>query len=164
MAQTATFIPLDGRVTSLQILNLPLTGTEVMEIVSPGNVQFGNNFQVTINVLAAYFSSYPYLNTTVIETGATSITPYEILPTDSRILVDKTVGAATFIEAPLAVTMLSQFPVLIKDEKGDAATNNITITFDDAGGCDGQAEVVIDTNYGWVTINPRPGGGGWYES
>lgn len=164
MAQAATFTPTDGRLTSLQALNLPLTGDEVMEIVSPGNEAEGNNFQVTLDVLAAFFSSYPYLNTTIIETGATSGTPYIIQQTDTRILVDKTVGAATYIEAPLAATMLSQFPVLIKDWKGDAPTNNITITFADPAGCDGQSSVVIDTAYGWVTINPDPGGGGWYES
>jgi hypothetical protein len=54
---TAPFIPLDGRITSLQSLPLALTGDEVIEIVSPGNATNGNNYQVLLSVLAAFFST-----------------------------------------------------------------------------------------------------------
>ena len=60
--------------------------------------------------------------------------------------------------------MLFKGPILIKDFKGDANTNNIALTFTGGELCDGQATVTIDTNSGWVTINPNPSGGGWYLS
>ena len=58
---TTQFIPVDGRITSLQTLPTPLTGGEVLEIVSPGNAAAGNNYQVLLSVLAAYFSINPGL-------------------------------------------------------------------------------------------------------
>ena len=57
MTTTPPFVPLDGRITSLQSLPLALTGGEVLEIVSPGNATSGNNYQVLLSVLAAFFST-----------------------------------------------------------------------------------------------------------
>ena len=57
MTTTPPFIPLDGRITSLQVLPIALTGGEVLEIVSPGNAATGNNYQVMLSVLAAFFST-----------------------------------------------------------------------------------------------------------
>ena len=56
MTSTPPFVPVDGRLTSLQALSAPLTGGEVMEIVSPGNAQFGNNYQVTLSTLSSFFA------------------------------------------------------------------------------------------------------------
>ena len=159
---TATFVPLDGRLTSLQVLNLPLAGTEVMEIVSPGTAAAGNNYQVTTEVLATFFAAFPILNREYIIAGATLATPYSVLTTDTQILFNKTLPSATYATMPLAGSMAYPFGVLFKDIKGDAATNNITITFSGGQKCDGQSNVVIADNYGWATINPVPGGSGWF--
>lgn len=159
----AVFTPVDGRLTSLQVLDIALTGDEVMEIVSPGNAEEGNNFQVTVAVLGAYFATFATSNTVVIISGATVGSPYDILPTYSRILLNKTVGSASFLIAPDADT-IPLAGILIKDLKGDAFTNNITISFTGGELCDGQSTVVIDNDYGWATINPTPGGGSWYRS
>ncbi len=52
-------VPLDGRITSQNVLSGPLTGNEVMEIVSPGNASQGNTFQILLNTLAVFFNSQP---------------------------------------------------------------------------------------------------------
>lgn len=161
---SATFIPVDGRLTSLQVLDLTLTGDEVMEIVSPGNAEEGNNFQVTTLALSGFFSSYPYSFRTVITAGATLASPYAILTTATAILFNKTIASASYAVAPVASTMVYPFPVLIKDLKGDADANPIRITFTSGELCDGLTELTIANPYGWLTINPVPGGGAWYQS
>ena len=97
---------------------------------------------------------------TIVTAGST----YTIQPTDSRILVNKSSGSVTSVVAPLAASMSSLYPVLIKDAKGDAVANNITITFTGGELCDGLSQIVISTAYGWVEINPTPGGGSWFQS
>jgi hypothetical protein len=154
-------IPLDGRITSQNVLNIALNGGEVMEIVSPGNAALGNTYQVTTSALASFFAAFPFLESTLVTAGAT----YNMLTTDTRIIVDKTVGSATSIVVPLASTMAYPFPVLIKDGKGDAGTNNITLTFSGGQLIDGLSSLVIDTAYGWVLINPFPvTGASWYQT
>lgn len=63
---------------------------------------------------------------------------------DYLVVINKTVGAASAVNLPAGVT--GQVFV-IKDGKGDAATNNITIT-PAAGNIDGAATLVINTNRG----------------
>lgn len=159
--QPATFVPVDGRLTSLEVLNISLTGSEVMEIVSPGNAEFGNNFQVTTAVLGAYFASFQFQGATVVK-----VSPYIMLTTNTRLLVDLTTPGPCSILVPLAADMLAPFPVLIKDLAGiaDPDTNPITITFTDGEQIDGLDQLQITNPYGWVTINPTPGGGSWYQS
>lgn len=69
--------------------------------------------------------------------------------TDQVVVVNKTTGAATTVNLPAAPRTGQQFK--IKDGKGDAATNNITIT-PAAGNIDGAATKVISTNYGAATV------------
>ena len=164
MTTTPLFVPLDGRITSLPVLGGVLTGGEVMEIISPGNASNGNNYQVTTAFLASFFAAYPSQNTTLIKSGATLASPYLVLPANTRILFDKTVGSPSYMVFPPAASMAAPGPILIKDFKGDAATNNITITFSNGEECDGLPELLIENAFGWVTINPGPQGGAWYIS
>ena len=135
-----------------------------MYVVSPGNAALGNSYQVTTETLALFMAAFPFLNTTVIKLGATLASPYLVEPTDTRILFNKTTPSATYAVLPLAASMAYPYPVLFKDLKGDAYTNNITITFAGGEKCEGQTEVVIENAYGWANINPIPGGGGWFLS
>lgn len=160
----AVFIPLDGRITSLQTLAIPLTGDSVMEVVAPGDAATGNNYKVTLDELAAYVSILPFLNTTEIISGATLVSPYFILPTDTRILFNKTVASASYAVAPLAASMAAPFPLFIKDFKGNADTYPIQISFSGGELCDGLSTITISNPYGWVTITPSPSGGSWYMS
>ena len=157
-------IPSDGRLTSQSTLTGTMAGSEVMYIVSPGTEAAGSSYQVALSTLAGYFAVFPLLNPTTITSGATALDPYDVLVTDTRILFNKTVGAASYALMPLSSTMTYPFGVLIKDYKGDAPTNNITVTFSGGELCDGQSEVVIDSFYGWATLFPRPDGTGWYQA
>ena len=158
----ATFVPLDGRLTSLQMLNNALVGSEVMEIVSPGNAAAGNNFQVTVSALGAFFNAFPVTNTTTITAGATLGSPYNVLTTDTRILFNKTIASDSYAILPLSGSLFYPLPILFKDLKGDASTHPITITFSGGQLCDGLSSVLIANSYGWLTVNPIPGGSGWY--
>lgn len=157
----ATFVPLDGRITSMEVLNLALTGGEVIEIVSPGNAALGNNYQVTLAVLATYFSGST-LSTAVILSGATLARPYDIDGINARLLFDKTVPSASYAVARLASLVAS--PVFIKDLSGNADVYPIQISFSGGELCDGLSTLTIANPYGWTTINPVPSGGGWYQS
>ncbi len=240
------FIPLDGRITSLQVLIPALAGDEVLEIVSPGNASLGNSYQVSTDVLAAFFGANIALEadsilanptavagmgisvsigatldfvgtalqtlaitgdatsnansfvTTVVKvngvaygaspavdtipvvtspnvvtyssasavndllatpTEITSGATYNSVATDKRILVKKTVGSATSIVLSAAAT--KEGPVLVKDIKGDADVNAITVTFTGGDTADGLASVPINFKYGGYWFNPISTGN-WY--
>jgi hypothetical protein len=128
--------------------------TALMEIVSPGTAALGVNYAITLAQLALIIGSGGA--PTIITSGAS----YPSVATDTRILVNKTVGS------PTAITLLgaaSYFqPILIKDLKGDAATNNITVNF--TGTYDRlESPLTISTNYGWIWFNPLASGN-WYAT
>lgn len=68
--------------------------------------------------------------------------------TDYCIVVNKTTGAATTVNLPAVAAGLT---FVIKDGKGDAATNNITLT-PAAGTIDGAATKVMNLNYDSMTV------------
>jgi len=154
----ALFIPSDGRLTSQNPLTGTLTGGELMYIVSPGTQGQGVSYKITTETLASFFAAFPVLNTEIITAGAT----YNVAPTDTRILVNKTLPSPTSIIFPTASSMQYPFPVLVKDIKGDADINPITITFSSGQLCDGLSSITLDTSYQWVTITPVPNGNSWY--
>jgi hypothetical protein len=53
MANPSTY-PSDGRLTSLQQFTGSLSGSELLEVVSPGNASNGINYQMTASALASY--------------------------------------------------------------------------------------------------------------
>lgn len=69
--------------------------------------------------------------------------------TDYTIIVNKTSGAATSVNLPASPTAGDTYR--IKDGKGDAATNNITIT-PSSGNIDGAGTYVLNKNYQSVVI------------
>lgn len=79
---------------------------------------------------------------TRVVTAAGAVT---VAVTDLIIIVNKTVGAATTVNLPASPVTGTRFTV--KDGKGDAAANNITVT-PAAGTIDGAATNVINANYG----------------
>lgn len=91
--------------------------------------------------------------------GAVAVTT-----TDEVVLINKTVGAATAVSLPSAASFLAQpgktnYLLVIKDMKGDAEANNITITPNGAETIDGQATEVIASNLGGVALRPVSGTG-----
>ena len=78
------------------------------------------------------------------------------------IVINKTVGAATSVALPTAVARTRA--ITIVDKKGDAATNNITISPKAASGqlIMGGATYVIDSNGASITLRPYADGSGYY--
>ena len=78
------------------------------------------------------------------------------------ILINKTVGAATAVTLPLSASRHK--PVKIVDDKGDANTNNITISPQIGESIykvvNGTA--IIDGNGGSVILTPKSDGTGWH--
>lgn len=69
--------------------------------------------------------------------------------TDRVIVVNKTTGAATTVN--LVASPPAGLVLTIKDGKGDAATNNITIT-PNAGTIDGASSIVLSTAYAAIDL------------
>lgn len=87
-----------------------------------------------------------YPNGVRVVTAAGAVT---VAKTDYIVVVNKSSGAATTVNLPSSPVTGQKF--IIKDGKGDAATNNITIT-PASGNIDGAATFVIAVNYGGVEI------------
>jgi hypothetical protein len=71
---------------------------------------------------------------------------YVVQPNDSYI------GAVT---GPLTIALqpgITNQKIVIKDESGNAGTNNITISASSPNLIDGSASLTINTNYGVVTL------------
>lgn len=78
---------------------------------------------------------------TRVVTGAGDVT---VAVTDDIIVVNKASGAATAVNLPASPVTGQSY--VIKDGKGDAATNNITVT-PASGNIDGSTTFVMDRNY-----------------
>lgn len=123
--------------------------TALMEVVYPGTAADGVNYAATLAQLALIIGGGG--DPTFVLSGAT----YNSVATDSRILVNKTIGSATTVNLLGGGSYLG--PVLVKDLKGDADINPITITF--LGTYDGIASpLTISTKYGWIWFNPLAAG------
>lgn len=73
-----------------------------------------------------------------------------VATTDDIVIVNKTVGAATTVNLP--ASPVSGDTYVVKDGKGDAATNNLTIT-PAAGNIDGAGTYVMNVNYQSVIVS-----------
>jgi hypothetical protein len=78
------------------------------------------------------------------------------------IIINKTVGAATAVTLPLAASRTK--PVMIVDGKGDANTNNITISPQTGESIYAitNGTAIIDGNGGSVILTPKADGTGWF--
>lgn len=92
------------------------------------------------------FTVVLYPNGLRVVTAAGAVT---VAKTDYIIIVNKSSGAATTVNLPSSP--VTGQPFRIKDGKGDAATNNITIT-PASGTIDGMSTYVLDINYGSIDV------------
>lgn len=146
----ALSVPLDGRLTSQNILAGPLDASSVMPIVSPGNAAQGNSYQVPLSTLATFFGSFG--------TPTLIATTYNSVASDTRILVNLSPVN------PITVLMLnsSQYtqPILIKDIGGTVtAVNTVTIDFSGGQTADGQTSLTLQNAYAGIWLNPLEAGG-----
>jgi hypothetical protein len=160
---SAPFVPALDTFTGGQMTDLPsFPGTNVdptalFEIVSPGNPNQAVNYSITALQLGIFVAGVLYANPTFVTSGAV----YNSVAADTRILVNKTVGSATSVVL-LGATNYA-LPVLVKDLKGDAATNPITVTFSGVETLDGLSQIVINNAFGYFWFNPLMTGG-WYDA
>jgi hypothetical protein len=143
-----------GQMTDLPAYPGSADFTALMEIVSPGSAALGINYSITLAQLALIIGSGGL--PTIITAGAT----YNSVQTDTRILVNKTVGSATAVNLLSAASYFQ--PVLVKDLKGDADANPITVNF--SGTYDGIASpLTINTQFGFIWFYPLASGN-WYAA
>lgn len=143
-----------GQMTDLPefVGSLPLTA--LIEVVSPGNVEEGINYSATISQIAGAAAGA----LTIITSGATVGSPYDALETDTRILLNKTIPSASYVDIGGGADR--GLPLMVRDLAGDANTNNISVSF--TGTADGIASpIVIDAPYGGWVFNPLPNGN-WF--
>lgn len=78
-----------------------------------------------------------------------------VTSTEGGVAINQAVGAPCAVTLPLASSR-GALPVIVKDMKGDANTNNITVTPNaaDVLGIDGNANDVINVNKGSRTYTP----------
>lgn len=77
-------------------------------------------------------------------TVKTSAGDYDVLSTDCVVVINKGTGAATTVTLPASPS--AGRVLVVKDGKGDAASNNITVS-GNGKNIDGAASVTIGTNY-----------------
>ena len=143
-----------GQMTDLPAYPGTIDYTALVEVVSPGNAAAGVNYAATFAQLAQIIGGGGA--PTIVTSGST----YNSVATDVRILINKTVGGIITVNL-LAASLYAQ-PVLIKDIKGDADVNNITVAF--TGTYDGVASpLTISVQYGWIWMNPLASGN-WYAT
>lgn len=102
-----------------------------------------NSYGVVISNAPLFTSGQVNAIRVVTASGGVTVTS-----SDQVVVINKTVGAATAVTLPTAPNTGTIFT--IKDGKGDAAANNITIS--GAVNIDGSASYAINTNYGKVSV------------
>jgi hypothetical protein len=122
-----------------------------------------NSYVLVWNAISGLFTNVQIGAVTNLKVVKTLIAagPYTALPTDDVLIVDQTAGAPFTVNVDWSQRSK---PLRVVDGKGDAATNNITIT--PAAGQTQLASVnysyIIDGNGGSITLTPLPGGTGAY--
>ncbi len=109
------------------------------EVIQNSSATLDDNGNITTNgglILGSYFKRSIR---TVTVAG-----PITGLSTDNVIMVNKVVGAPTALTLPASPT--SGCEIIVKDAKGDAFTNNITVS-SAAGTIDGLTSFILTQNY-----------------
>jgi hypothetical protein len=121
-----------------------LNGTEVLAMVQAGVSVQGTTGQILglLPFPAIGFTSIPCR---VVTANAQS----NFLGTDTGLLINKTIAGATTCNLPTPA--LSKM-ILVKDMKGDAGTNNITLSAGGGNLINGQNTLVMNANYGTMML------------
>lgn len=138
-----------GGVVGLLNANLSFSGNDIFANVpsfpsESGNLVFASpngapGVPLFRSLVASDFPP-PVINTIRVVSVSGSVT---VATTDYIVEIKKTVGAATTVTLPSTPTVGETH--VIKDEKGDAYTNNITVT--GSASIDGQSSFIMNVNY-----------------
>ncbi len=109
----------------------------------------------TLDVLGTATLGSGMVYSTTLVAGAT----YSVLAGDAFIYSSYSATGTCAIDLPTAQVLAGR-TIVIKDIGGNAGTNNLTVTTEGAELIDGAATVVINTDYGKVTL--QSDGTDWY--
>lgn len=118
-------------------------------------------FGLDVNALRAVFDLIYAPNSILNYIIVTAAGTYNVQVADNIILINKTVAAANSVQLPLALARKG-LPITVKDLKGDAATNQITVLPSGSETIDGLASVPINANYGGFKFWPVQTGSSTY--
>lgn len=127
--------------------------------VEPFNLLDATNVQEALEEFSGALPSQTAMRI-VTAAGAVAITS-----TDLEVGINKTVGAATTVNLLPAGSWAgidTMYDLTIKDVKGDAFTNNITIVPDGTETIDGLAQWLINMDLGAARLRPNADRTGWY--
>jgi hypothetical protein len=141
-SDTAVLLAATQTLTNKTLTSPTISGPTLSGTVAGNVTVSGNN---TYSGVSTYSGSLVVGVRTITASGAVTVSA----TTDYLICVNKTSGAATTVNLP--ATPATGLTFLIKDCKGDAATNNITLT-PAAGNIDGSSTYVMNTNYQSVAV------------
>jgi hypothetical protein len=110
-------------------------------------------FSMDINALVETLNQFFDQTLIFFTKTVTAAGTYNVVASDNVVLINKTVPAANSVQLPNAVSR-SGLPVTVKDLKGDAATNNITVLPSGSETIDGLASLRINSNYGGYQLLP----------
>lgn len=140
-----------GQMTDLPDFTGTFDGTELFEVVAPGNVALGINYSITSALLAGLLLPLTSAQV-VISQGqyATAGSPYSVPASVARIYVNKPIAEPTYIKFGNASAQLAD--VLVKDVAGttDGAGNGIFTTVT----TDGIVNPTITVPYGGFFFRP----------
>lgn len=138
-------------------------GTELFEVVAPGNVEEGVNYSINSALLAALLSQLG-ATAVIISDGEYEDPGDPFVPGVSvaRIYVNKTIPGPTYIEFGLASSYVVE--PLVADVAGtvDEVGNGITVTFTGGQLADGNATVPINSPYSGYFFRPLVTLGKWH--
>jgi hypothetical protein len=144
LANTGALIVTKSNGTAFGTAAFDNTGTSgpTIPLLNGNNTQSGNN---THTGAETFNGTIRVASRTITASGAVTVSG----TADYFICVNKGTGAATAVNLPGSPA--TGLTYLIKDCKGDASTNNITVT-PAAGNIDGSGTYVISNNYGSVSV------------
>lgn len=156
MVLLAPFVFAGGQLTDLPAwAGTPLDGTELFEMVAPGDPATALNYRITSAQLAVLLPAL-VATAVILENGDNILPgdPYIVPGTVARVYVNKTIAEPTYIRfGPVSA---ARTDVIIADVAGTAAPtpNLITITFDGAEQASGNATITIENPYGGWSFRP----------
>lgn len=115
-------------------------------LAAAGVTQNKSETNQVLTAIQALIAAAKYQRGVRVVTAAGAVT---VTTADDIVVIDKTTGAATVVNLPAGPATGDWFT--IKDGKGDAAANNITIT-PASGTIDGSGTLVMLSNYQAVTV------------
>lgn len=135
----------------IQIPQLPTVPSLALDAALEA-VQAGVSVQINVAQILGLITSFSFgaLPFRVVTSDANS----NFLATDTVLLINKTVAGPTSVLLPASPLLTAVYTrlIVVKDMKGDAGTNNITLDAGSGHLINGQQTLVMNANYGTTML------------